>query len=179
MSVSFTAIDFETANSNSHSVCQVGMAKVLDGKVVDTYSSLILPPTGVDSFKEINISIHHIRPEDVFSAPSWLQVYEEMRQFINSDVLLAHNAPFDRGCLVKTNDYFGIDDYYDFICTVSNSRRLLPDLVNHRLPTVAQHFSIKQENHHDAAEDAIVAAEIGIRLADIGDLKLLNAGDSR
>ena len=39
----FAAIDFETANSERTSVCSVGVVVVRDGRVSDTFYSLIQP----------------------------------------------------------------------------------------------------------------------------------------
>ncbi|HBU41902.1 MAG TPA: DNA polymerase III subunit epsilon, partial [Microbacterium sp.] len=36
MSLDFTAIDFETANSSNASACAVGLARVRDGEIVET-----------------------------------------------------------------------------------------------------------------------------------------------
>ena len=44
MSVNFTAIDFETANSYRGSPCSVGLVKVRDGRIVDESSTMIHPP---------------------------------------------------------------------------------------------------------------------------------------
>ncbi len=38
----FVAIDFETANENTYSPCSVGIAKFENGKLVDTFYSLII-----------------------------------------------------------------------------------------------------------------------------------------
>ena len=46
--ISFTAIDFETANSHRGSACAVGLVKVRDGHIVDTASWLIKPPPGIE-----------------------------------------------------------------------------------------------------------------------------------
>jgi DNA polymerase-3 subunit epsilon len=42
MSLDFTAIDFETANSYRGSPCSVGLVKVRDGQIVDESFTLIL-----------------------------------------------------------------------------------------------------------------------------------------
>ena len=39
----FIAIDFETANQEPSSVCSVGVVMVRDGKIVDSFYSLIQP----------------------------------------------------------------------------------------------------------------------------------------
>ena len=38
----FVAIDFETANRSRNSACGIGLAVVQDGRIMDTFSSLIL-----------------------------------------------------------------------------------------------------------------------------------------
>ena len=37
MTNTFTAIDFETAQGYRHSICQVGLVRVVDGQVAETF----------------------------------------------------------------------------------------------------------------------------------------------
>jgi DNA polymerase-3 subunit epsilon len=57
------------------------------------------------------------------------------------------------------------------LCTLRLSRRLLPGLLNYRLHTVAEHFSVPIRNRHRAAGDAEATAHIFIHL-----LELMRAG---
>jgi DNA polymerase III epsilon subunit-like protein len=50
------------------------------------------------------------------------------------------------------------------LCTVRLSRRVLPDLLNHRLDTIASHFSIPIVSRHRAGSDALATAEIFLLL---------------
>jgi len=50
------------------------------------------------------------------------------------------------------------------LCTVRLSRRALPDLSNHRLDTIAEHFSIPITSRHRAGSDALATAEIFLLL---------------
>ena len=50
------------------------------------------------------------------------------------------------------------------LCTVKISRRALPELLNHRLDTIADHFSIPIASRHRAGSDALATAEIFIVL---------------
>ncbi|MDR0950231.1 MAG: hypothetical protein LBM13_01120 [Candidatus Ancillula sp.] len=170
---SLTAIDFETAAPGAGVVCSVGLAKIVDGKLVDTYSSLIMPPGGMPDrwcFKEI----HGISPEQVLDAPSWIEVWKDILDFADGDTFAAHNARFDRGQLYAANRLAGLDDInYEFICTCNESRRLIPEhLENYKLPTVAHYFDVEQIHHHDAGDDAIVCGEIAAHLAILGHGKL-------
>jgi len=44
------------------------------------------------------------------------------------------------------------------------SRKLLPNIVNHKLKTVAEHYSIDLTNHHRASADAYATAHIFVNL---------------
>ena len=65
---------------------------------------------------------------------------------------------------------------------VQLSRKLLPEIENHKLKTVAEHYSISLVNHHRASDDAQATAEIFVNLLhmlttaglqDIGSIKQL------
>lgn len=73
MSLSYCAIDFETAHWFRGSPCAVGLVKVVDGAVVDTRRCLMRPPKGCDEFDEFNISLHGITPEMVQHEPRFAQ----------------------------------------------------------------------------------------------------------
>jgi len=50
------------------------------------------------------------------------------------------------------------------LCTVLLSRKLLPDILNHKLKTVAEHYSIDLVNHHRASADAFATAHVFVNL---------------
>jgi len=166
MPLDFTAIDFETANHAAESACAVGLVKVRDGRVVDEYVSLCLPPAGFDEFYQSNINIHGIRPSDVADGPYWHEVLEEMLEFIGNDVLIAHNAPFDMGVLRKASAAVGRElPQLEYSCSLAISRRAFPGLDSHRLTAVAERIGWDEFKHHDALEDSRVCAAIIIYVA--------------
>jgi DNA polymerase III epsilon subunit-like protein len=81
-------------------------------------------------------------------------------------VLVAHNAPFDTSFLNHeiSRVYPGHRMVNPHLCTVRLSRRALPDISNHRLETIANHFSIPIASRHRAGSDALATAEIFILL---------------
>ncbi len=160
----FTAIDFETANQNSASVCAVGLIKVRGGEVVEEASSLVQNPDG-GPFNHFNIQIHGIRPADVVSAPTWMELWSDLQDFVEGDYLLAHNAAFDRGVWAAACRATGIvEPVPPFYCTLRLARRVL-SLPSNRLPLVARALEIPEFRHHDATADARACAQIGIELA--------------
>ncbi|MDE3722202.1 exonuclease domain-containing protein [Nocardiopsis sp. N85] len=163
MSDRWTAIDFETANQDRGSACAVGLVKVRDGVIVDRHTTLIRPPAGIDFFSHHNIAVHGITPADVADAPTWETVHGRIVEFADGDPLVAHNAPFDMGVLVRACAHTGLaHPDWDYACTLALSRRTWADLPDHRLPTVSAHIGHRVTHHHRADADAEAAARIAI-----------------
>ncbi|WP_084442871.1 3'-5' exonuclease [Arthrobacter sp. CAL618] len=163
--LNFTAIDFETANNKRGSVCAVGLAKVQGGVVVDSKSWLIQPPPSVSHFESRNISVNGIRPGDVMGAPSWRASLDHIVDFVGTDVLVAHNASFDRSVLRNACSESGFEPpELSFLCSLDLARRLLGLEVN-KLPHVAKALGLASFNHHDAGDDSTVCAEAVIAIA--------------
>ena len=166
MPLNFTAIDFETANGSAASPCAVGLVKVVEGKIVDTFATLIQPPYPNDWFAPGNIGVHGITPADVKDAPSWAEALDEMLTFISGDDLIAHNAGFDMGVLrasAKAIDAPLPDLRYG--CSLIMARKTY-NLESYRLNQVAYAIGIEEFNHHDALADSDACARIVLHMAD-------------
>ncbi|GAA3019373.1 exonuclease domain-containing protein [Microbacterium dextranolyticum] len=165
MPLDFTAIDFETANSSSASACAVGLARVRDGRVVETAGWLIKPPPGHDRFFELNIGIHGIRPEHVEHADDWSTQLSDLSAFAGDDVLVAHNAGFDMSVLRRTCEATDAAcPPYRYVCSLQVARKTY-ELDSYRLPSVAAAAGFLDFAHHDAAADALACAHIMIDAA--------------
>lgn len=165
MPLDFTAIDFETANGDPASACAVGLVKVRNAKIVDTFSTLINPPTGWWDFHPGNIGVHGIRPADVEHAPTWPEVLEQLLTFIEGDVLVAHNAGFDMGVLRKTTERVGLAlPELNYACSLMISRKTY-NLDSYRLNAVAYAVGHEEFDHHDALADSDACARIIIHAA--------------
>ena len=161
MSLDFTAIDFETANSSSASACAVGLVKVRGGKVVDSFETLIQPPETIGYWHPGNIGVHGIHPEDVVGAPTLVEALQLMIDFIDGDVLIAHNAMFDMGVLRASAEHvgFGLPEL-QYACSLNISRKAYKGLDSYRLPSVAYRVGFEEFNHHNALEDSLACAHI-------------------
>jgi len=159
METNYCAIDFETACNARASACAVGAARIRGGVVTETFYSLIKPPEGMEILPFFT-SIHGISNEDVQGAPTFGALWPELKAFLGTDTLLAHNAPFDRGVLEAVMQYYGIPDPLPpFVCTVTLSRRKWPRLPNHKLNTVCRFLNIEL-SHHEALSDAVACARV-------------------
>lgn len=162
--LSFTAIDFETANPKRASVCAVGVVKVRDGVVVDTLETLVQPPPGHESFGSFNVAVHGITAWDVMGAPTWDVVYPKIAEFAGGDALVAHNASFDRSVLTQASAVHGIAvPRSQWLCTRDTARSVL-DLPSYKLPDVSRALNIAAHSHHDAGADARQCALVLVEL---------------
>lgn len=164
---SFAAIDFETANQCRSSVCSVGVVIVRDGEVSDSFYSLIRPVP--DYYSYWNTQVHGLTAKDTESAPNFPEVWAKVGELINGLPLVAHNSPFDEGCLKAVFRAYGMTyPGYMFYCTCRVSRRVLgTSLPNHQLQTVARYCGYDLENHHNALADAEACAMIALKILDV------------
>lgn len=160
----FVAIDFETANRHMGSVCSVGIVIVRNGKIEDKLYSLIYPKP--DYFTYWTTQVHGLTMEDVKEAEPFPCVWQQIAGKIKGMPLVAHNSPFDEGCLKAAFKEYGMEyPGYEFYCTCRASRRLLRnEIPNHRLETVAGHLGYDLRRHHHALADAEACAFIALKL---------------
>lgn len=154
--LSYVAIDFETANARRTSACSVGLTKVMNGQIVDSFYSLINPE---ESFDYFNTEINGIHEEDVTDAPTMADLYPELVPFIDGLPLVAHNASFDMSVLRYTLDKYELPyPEVGYFCSWILAKRLLR-LPSYRLDKIASYYKIRFQ-HHQASDDARVCAEI-------------------
>ncbi|RGB46355.1 DNA polymerase III subunit epsilon [Streptococcus gallolyticus] len=153
----YVALDVETANAKRNSICSIGLAKFVDGKLIETFYSLINPQ---DEFNKINISIHGIKPEDVINSPSFPEILPKIIEFIDNNTIIAHSASFDIGVINAVYKKYNLkQDEFNYVCTYKLAKRLLPNLISYKLSYLSNYFNIELE-HHQALSDAIAVGLI-------------------
>ncbi len=160
----FAAIDFETANNQRSSVCSVGVVIVRNGEVVDKYYSVINPRPCY--FIHWTTEVHGLTMDDVEDAPLFPEVWKVIAPKLEGLPLVAHNSPFDEGCLRAAFEEFKMP-YPDYVfhCTCRAARQKLGDkLPNHQLHTVSEYCGYDLKDHHHALADAEACAAIAIKL---------------
>jgi DNA polymerase III epsilon subunit family exonuclease len=157
----FVVVDVEATGAKTppNRLIELGAYRIRGGRIVDKFLSLVNPEIPIPRFVAslTGISNDMVKNAPVFAdlAPKWLD-------FVSDSVLVAHNAPFDTSFLNHeiSRVYPGHRMVNPHLCTVRLSRRALPDLSNHRLDTIANHFSIPIISRHRAGSDALATAEI-------------------
>lgn len=150
--MNFVAIDVETANSDVGSICQIGMARYVKGKLVDTYCSLIKPQSAFDC---TNVGVHGIDSEMVENAPSISDVHSDILQFVGDNVLVNYTN-FDKRAMTKC-----LEDHHIPMPPLQwvDASRMVRDTCQkfankgYGLANVCKEWGYKF-SHHDALEDA-------------------------
>ena len=158
----FAAIDFETANNERSSVCSVGIVIVRNGEIVDTFYSLIQPEP--NCYNYWCSQVHGLCHEDTDDAPVFPKVWAQIEPLITNLPLVAHNKPFDEGCLKAVFRVYQMDyPDYEFYCTCVASRKRWPG-GHHNLDIIAARCGYDLKNHHHALADAEACAAIALEI---------------
>ena len=158
----FAAIDFETANFKRTSVCSVGVVVVKDGKMVDSFYSLIHPEPNY--YNQVCSSVNGLCREDTEDAPIFPDVWKQIVPKIGGLPLVAHNKAFDESCLKAVFRMYRMEyPYYPFYCTLVRSRQVWPD-GHHNLDIIAERCGYSLRNHHHALADAEACAAIALKI---------------
>ena len=160
--MNFTAIDFETATGYRNSACAIGLVRVENGEITDKFSALMQPPG--NEYWGRNIGVHGITPEDTACSPSFADLFPQFSHYLEGQLLVAHNASFDKSVLSKTMAHFGLD--YDGLCVpqwectlkIYRAKGFRPC----KLSDCCTQLNIEL-NHHEALSDAIGCAHLYIK----------------
>ncbi len=161
----FVVFDLETTGAKAPPcrITEIGAYRVINGSVTDEFQTLVNPQMQIPRFIS---ELTGISDEMVRDAPLFADVAHDFLSFIGDSILVAHNSGFDMRFLnFEIGRVFGGYRMANpCLCTVQLSRRLLPNIVNHKLKTVAAHYSIDLVNHHRAGADAYATAHIFVNL---------------
>ena len=104
--LNFTAIDFETATMKNKYPCQIGIVVVRNGQIEESISRYIQPPSNL--YDKRCISVHKITPDITKDEPEFPDVWNDIKQYFEDTVLVAHNASFDITVLENILNYYDI-----------------------------------------------------------------------
>uniref|UniRef100_UPI0035689634 3'-5' exonuclease n=1 Tax=Hydrogenophaga sp. TaxID=1904254 RepID=UPI0035689634 len=111
-----------------------------------------------------SIPIHGIQPEMLRGQPSIAQVLPSFHAFAQDTVLVAHNAAFDMRFLQLQEKPTGIVFEQPVLDTLLLSALVHPNQDSHRLEAIAERFNLTIIGRHTAMGDAMVTAEVFLKL---------------
>ncbi len=161
-------LDFETTGLSARGgdrAIEIGAVALENGTITDKYQNLIKPGFKVDSFIEHYTGItNHMLDQ----APQADEVFPELYQFINSSVLVAHNAGFDRSFLDMELAQVGYTRQQPVLCSMRIARRLYQNAPNHKLGTLVKYAKVPVTGtFHRALADAEMTALLWIEMMNL------------
>lgn len=163
---SYIVFDIETTglSAENDKITEIGAVKVLNGEVVDTFSTFVNPEVHIPS--KIT-QLTGITDEMVADAPKIEDILPEFLEFCEGSVLVAHNASFDVGFIRVNARRLNIDFEFTVLDTLQLARKMFPELKSHKLNIVANHLEVRLDNHHRAVDDSKATAEIFIKCCNL------------
>ena len=162
----FVAIDFETANADRSSICQIGITEVEDG-ILQPSKSWLVQPEGND-YDAFNIHIHGIKPEDTENSPKFPDVWKEVYPYLKDKVVVAHNTSFDMYALRDALDNYQIEyPTFDYFCTLRIARYIVKGCYSYSLDVVLNYLGIEFDGHHKADNDSAGCAKLLLKCLDM------------
>lgn len=147
----FVAVDFETSNEKMMA-CQIGIVVVRNGIFVEKRSILIQPPG--NEYTSSTIKVHGINPNMTKHCPCFKDIWIDIEKYFKEDLIVAHNASFDKSVLENNLKEYGIEPEKigSFDCTFN--------IFGMSLNEACESYGIPCENHHDALYDAECCAKL-------------------
>ncbi|MDP3228776.1 MAG: exonuclease domain-containing protein [Acidovorax sp.] len=164
--LAYTVFDTETTGLNpagGDAIIQLGAARIVNGKLLrqETFEQLVDPGRHIP---EASIPIHGISQDMVAGKPRIAQVLPVFHAYAQDTVLVAHNAAFDMRFLQLQEAATGIVFHQPVLDTLLLSAVVHPHQESHRLEAIAERFNITVLGRHTALGDALVTAEVWLRL---------------
>ncbi len=158
----YVVLDVETTGGlrGKNRVTEIGAVKIKNGKVIDNYQTLLNPCIPIPSFI---VRLTGITNEMVASAPTFVEIAQQLREFLDGSIFVAHHVRFDYGFIQKEFQSIGEEFYAPTACTVALARRKFKGFESYSLKNLCQQLDIELETHHRAHCDAVAASQIFIK----------------
>jgi DNA polymerase III subunit epsilon len=161
---SFCVLDVETTGLSPqyNNIIEIGIVRVKNLKIVEKYHSLINPGRDIPTFIT---SLTGISNDDVYDAPFFDDIANEVIEFVGNDVVAGHNLSFDNSFLKREFKYCGKEELKNpNLCTLRVAKRIFPLLKSKSLGSVASFLKVKNISSHRALGDAETTAKILIKM---------------
>lgn len=159
----YVVVDIETTGFSPEydDIIEIALIKISNGNIVDKFSTLIKPISTFldDDYNEYYIDdfiseLTGITNDMLMDAPEFSEVANQMLSFVSKNIVVGHNVNFDINFLYDNlMKYTGSELNNDYCDLLRISRKLFPDLENHKLKTLAKEFNIEQPEVHRGLAD--------------------------
>lgn len=164
--LTYTVFDTEATGLNpagGDETIQIGAVRIVNNKLLhnEFFEQLIDPKRNIPPE---TIPIHGITPDMVKGQPTIESVLPAFHTFAQETVLVAHNAAFDMRCFQVKEQATGVVFDQPVLDTLLLSAVIHPNQESHRLEAIAERFNVNIIGRHTAMGDAMVTAEIFMKM---------------
>ena len=154
----FVVVDVETTGLSpaKDAIIEIGAVRVENGELAGEYSQLVNPNRPLP---ERITELTGITGAMLADKPSFGEICEEFRRFIDGAVLVAHNASFDGAFFRNALAREGYAFENPLLDTLALVRNVYPGWKNHKLETVCKMLGVNNKHAHRAVDDARATAQ--------------------
>lgn len=172
---SYVVLDIETTgfDSSYDEIIELAAIRVIDNIQVDYFSSLVKPINPIGDFIT---NLTGITNDMVSKAPNIKDILPQFYEFIGNDVIVGQNVNFDINFIYDNLMNFSNEAFdNDFIDLLKISRKVLPELENHKLKTISEYFNIDTTGSHRGIKDCTMTNKCFLACKDKAIQKFGNA----
>jgi len=147
----YISIDLETTGLNPKldKITEIGAVKVIDGKITDTFSTLVNPGRKLE---DRIVELTGIQDEELENAPYIEDIFPQLQDFLGEETLLGHSILFDYSFLKKA----AVNQKQVFekqaIDTLKIARKYLTALEHRNLDYLCEYYQIPHHAHRALAD---------------------------
>ncbi|MCR5490934.1 MAG: PolC-type DNA polymerase III, partial [Bacilli bacterium] len=146
----YCVFDTETTGLSARydRIIEFGGVLIEGGRVTKRFDRFINPEMPLP---EDSVAINHISEEDVADAPTFAEIWPEIKEFLGDNILVAHNATFDIGFVNASLKRMGLPPLTNpVIDTLALSHYLFPEAGRHNEGALLRNLGLNIYNEKEA-----------------------------
>ena len=155
----YAILDIETTGGkfNEEGITEIAIYKFDGHQIVDQFIGLVNPEKEIQEFV---VKLTGINNNMLRNAPKFHEVAKRIVEITKDCIIVAHNASFDYRVLKNEFKRLGYEYKQNTLCTVSLSKKLIPDAPSHSLGKLCRHLGIPVSDRHRASGDALATVKL-------------------
>ncbi len=155
----YAILDIETTGGkfNEEGITEIAIYKFDGHEIVDQLITLVNPERDIQPFV---VNLTGINSKMLVNAPKFYDIAKRVVEITQDCIMVAHNAVFDYRILKTEFRRLGFDFERETLCTVSLTKKLIPDLDSYSLGKLCKTLCIPVSNRHRAEGDALATVKL-------------------